>query len=108
MEESKNESDQSEDILLQFKHVLVPQQSNDFAKPLQSNRPESERISNRWSSHKDYDYLFKIIMTGDSNSGKSHILQRFLTGEFTETKPTIGVEFQAKLISLVDGTRVNL
>ena len=32
----------------------------------------------------DYDMLFKIVLTGDSNVGKSHILERFVKDTYTE------------------------
>jgi small GTP-binding protein len=56
----------------------------------------------------EYDYLFKIVLTGDCNAGKSHIMHYFLTGEFKEVPPTIGVEFTNKIIEMTDGKRVNM
>ncbi len=48
-----------------------------------------------------YDYLFKVVMTGDSGVGKSNLLMRYTTGEFNlESKTTIGVEFATKTIKL--------
>jgi hypothetical protein len=42
----------------------------------------------------EYEYLFKIVLIGDSNVGKSNILSRFTHNEFfLESKSTIGVEF---------------
>jgi small GTP-binding protein len=42
----------------------------------------------------DYDYLFKVVLIGDSGVGKSNLLSRFTRNEFDlETKTTIGVEF---------------
>ena len=46
---------------------------------------------------KEYDYLFKILILGDSFVGKTNMLKRFLHGEFdTNTKETVGVEFGSK------------
>jgi len=46
-----------------------------------------------------YDYLFKIVLVGDSGVGKSNLLSRFTKGEFyEETKSTIGVEFAVKSV----------
>ena len=42
--------------------------------------------------------LFKVVLTGDPNAGKSRILQRYIYGESSETKPTIGVEFTSKIV----------
>ena len=50
-----------------------------------------------------YDYLFKIVLIGDSGVGKSNLLSRFTRNEFNlESKSTIGVEFATKSVS-VDG-----
>ena len=45
----------------------------------------------------DYDYLFKVVLIGDSGVGKSNLLSRFTKNEFNlESKTTIGVEFATK------------
>jgi small GTP-binding protein len=55
-----------------------------------------------------FDYLFKTIIVGDPNVGKTSITLRFATGMFRERYlPTIGVEFSVKDIEL-DGKRVKL
>ena len=47
----------------------------------------------------DYDFLFKIVMIGDSGVGKSNLLSRFTRNEFTiECLSTIGVEFATKSV----------
>jgi small GTP-binding protein len=47
----------------------------------------------------DYDYLYKIVLVGDSCVGKSNILSRWTMDEFNlESKSTIGVEFATKEI----------
>jgi GTPase SAR1 family protein len=49
----------------------------------------------------NYDYLFKIVLIGDSGVGKSNILSRFTRGEFSlESKSTIGVEFATKSVTV--------
>ncbi|OMJ73878.1 hypothetical protein SteCoe_27326 [Stentor coeruleus] len=49
----------------------------------------------------EYDYLFKIVLIGDSGVGKSNILSRFTRKEFNlESKTTIGVEFAQKSIDI--------
>jgi len=51
----------------------------------------------------NFDYLFKVVLIGDSGVGKSNLLSRFTRNEFNlETKSTIGVEFATRSIS-VDG-----
>lgn len=46
-----------------------------------------------------YDYLFKILLIGDSGVGKSCILQRFADDTYTESYiSTIGVDFKIRTI----------
>lgn len=48
----------------------------------------------------EYDYLFKIIILGDSGVGKTNILSKYAHNEFNiESKATIGVEFHTKLFN---------
>lgn len=48
-----------------------------------------------------YDYLFKIVLIGDSGVGKSNLLSRFTRNEFSlESKSTIGVEFATRSIQV--------
>eukprot|EP00246_Nothoceros_aenigmaticus_P009970 TRINITY_DN261_c0_g1_i1.p1 TRINITY_DN261_c0_g1~~TRINITY_DN261_c0_g1_i1.p1 ORF type:complete len:221 (-),score=36.05 TRINITY_DN261_c0_g1_i1:1179-1841(-) len=45
------------------------------------------------------DYVFKVVLIGDSAVGKSQLLTRFSRNEFSlESKATIGVEFQTRTI----------
>jgi len=45
------------------------------------------------------DYVFKIVLIGDSAVGKSQLLSRFARNEFSlDSKATIGVEFQTKTL----------
>ncbi|KAL1832318.1 hypothetical protein DCAR_0102320 [Daucus carota subsp. sativus] len=47
------------------------------------------------------DYVFKIVLIGDSAVGKSQLLARFARNEFSvDSKATIGVEFQTKTLIL--------
>ena len=47
----------------------------------------------------DYDYLFKVVIIGDSGVGKSNLLSRFTRNEFhLDSKSTIGVEFATRSI----------
>ncbi|KAL8108142.1 ras-related protein RABA1f-like [Apium graveolens] len=51
----------------------------------------------------DYDYLFKVVLIGDSGVGKSNLLSRFSRNEFSlESKSTIGVEFATRSIQVDD------
>ena len=56
----------------------------------------------------DYDYIFKIVIIGDSGVGKSCMLLRFADNEFTDSYiSTIGVDFKIKTLN-VEGTNVKL
>ena len=47
------------------------------------------------------EYLFKIVVIGDSAVGKSNLLSRFARNEFDHnTKATIGVEFQTVCVDI--------
>lgn len=49
----------------------------------------------------DYDYLFKVVLIGDSGVGKSNLLSRFTKNEFNlESKSTIGVEFATRTLNV--------
>ena len=46
---------------------------------------------------RDYDYLFKIVIVGNSSVGKSALLRRFADDHFEESYlATIGVDFRFK------------
>ncbi|KAL4309337.1 hypothetical protein GQ457_01G034340 [Hibiscus cannabinus] len=52
------------------------------------------------------EYLFKIVIIGDSAVGKSNLLSRYSRNEFNaHSKATIGVEFQTQSIE-IDGKEV--
>ena len=43
------------------------------------------------------DFIFKVVLTGDSGVGKSNLLARFTRNDFSlESRSTIGVEFSTK------------
>ncbi|KAI9096366.1 hypothetical protein K1719_026085 [Acacia pycnantha] len=49
----------------------------------------------------EYDYLFKVVLIGDSGVGKSNLLSRFTKNEFSlQSKSTIGVEFATRSIRI--------
>jgi small GTP-binding protein len=54
----------------------------------------------------EYDYLFKVVLIGDSGVGKSNLLSRFTRNEFNlESKSTIGVEFATRSVN-IDGKTI--
>mmetsp|Transcript_6516 Transcript_6516/g.9819 ORF Transcript_6516/g.9819 Transcript_6516/m.9819 type:complete len:202 (-) Transcript_6516:338-943(-) len=59
-------------------------------------------------SHPEYDYLFKLLLIGDSGVGKSCLLLRFADDTYTESYiSTIGVDFKIRTIEM-DGKTIKL
>jgi Ras-related protein Rab-1A len=55
---------------------------------------------------KDYDYLYKLVIVGDTGVGKSSLLLRFADNQFYDNYlATIGVDFRFKTMN-VDGKLV--
>ncbi|KAK8663746.1 hypothetical protein V6N13_083551 [Hibiscus sabdariffa] len=54
------------------------------------------------SNQPEFDYLFKLLMIGDSGVGKSSLLLSFTSDSFEELSPTIGVDFKVKYINAGD------
>jgi len=50
----------------------------------------------------DYDYIFKILIIGDSSVGKSSTVSKFADEENLEYSPTIGVDLHVKIIEVDD------
>ena len=49
------------------------------------------------SSDQEYDYLFKLLLIGNSSVGKSSLLFRFVENVWDDSfVPTIGVDFVSK------------
>lgn len=56
----------------------------------------------------EYDYLFKLLLIGDSGVGKSCMLLRFADDSYTESYiSTIGVDFKIRTIE-IEGKTVKL
>ncbi|XP_008781983.1 ras-related protein RABA2a-like [Phoenix dactylifera] len=52
-------------------------------------------------AEEEYDYLFKVVLIGDSGVGKSNLLSRFTRNEFClDSKSTIGVEFATRTLQV--------
>ena len=51
----------------------------------------------------DYDFIFKVLLLGNSDVGKSSLLLRFVDSVWNETfVPTIGVDFKVKTVEIGD------
>ncbi|XP_055078522.1 ras-related protein Rab-19 isoform X2 [Periophthalmus magnuspinnatus] len=75
------------------------------------------RLAGGWRTHRQsaeleledsFDFLFKIILVGDSNVGKTCVVQRFKSGIFIEKQQnTIGVDFTVRTLD-IDGKKVKV
>mmetsp|Transcript_167902 Transcript_167902/g.533950 ORF Transcript_167902/g.533950 Transcript_167902/m.533950 type:complete len:212 (-) Transcript_167902:48-683(-) len=55
----------------------------------------------------DYDHLYKIVLVGDANVGKTHLLSRYTRGRLPKAPTaTIGVEFATRTVALAVGGTV--
>ncbi|GFQ08241.1 RAS-related protein rabc1 [Phtheirospermum japonicum] len=52
------------------------------------------------SSSSEFDYLFKLLLIGDSGVGKSSLLLSFTSDAFDDLSPTIGVDFKVKHVTI--------
>ena len=56
----------------------------------------------------DYDYLFKVLLIGNSSVGKSSLLLRFVDNQWNDLfVPTIGVDFKIRTME-IDNKNVKL
>jgi len=54
----------------------------------------------------DYDFLFKVVLIGDSGVGKSSLLKRLTENVFmTDLRTTVGVEFSIHEM-VIEGKKV--
>ena len=62
-----------------------------------------EILPNKDGPTKKQDYLFKMIIIGNSGVGKSCLMHRVTTNEFSEDhEVTVGVEFGSLLLKMED------
>jgi hypothetical protein len=80
---------------LKFDHDLIPRQ-------------DTQSLTSHKMHASEYDYLFKLLLIGDSGVGKSCLLLRFADDTYTESYiSTIGVDFKIRTIEL-EGKTVKL
>ena len=59
-------------------------------------------------SEEDYDFIFKVLLLGNSDVGKSSLILRYVDGTWSNTFiPTIGVDFKVKTIE-VDNKKIKM
>ncbi|XP_062148025.1 ras-related protein RABC1-like [Alnus glutinosa] len=59
------------------------------------------------SNQPEFEYLFKLLMIGDSGVGKSSLLLSFTSDNYEDLSPTIGVDFKVKYVN-VGGKKLKL
>jgi small GTP-binding protein len=56
----------------------------------------------------EFDYLFKLVIIGDSGVGKTNLLTKYANNSFQEnSKTTIGVELSTKVVTIEGKTIQN-
>lgn len=74
--------------------------------PRHRGRSASLSVSSSSSAQAD---VFKLLLIGDSGSGKSSLLTRFCDDAFRATfATTVGIDFKIRTVELADGRRVKL
>lgn len=62
---------------------------------------DTDSDQNHQETAERIDYVFKVVVIGDSAVGKTQILSRFTKNEFCfDSKSTIGVEFQTRTVTI--------
>ncbi|VAI77339.1 hypothetical protein VPH35_124106 [Triticum aestivum] len=83
--------------------TFLPPSLSSLATPQNQIADATGAMAAGYRAEDDYDYLFKVVLIGDSGVGKSNLLSRFTRNEFSlESKSTIGVEFATRSLQ-VDG-----
>ena len=62
---------------------------------------EMKEVAEHMQTLEKIDYVFKVVVIGDSAVGKTQLLGRFTKDEFCiDSKSTIGVEFQTRTLTI--------
>ncbi|KAH1174496.1 hypothetical protein KIL84_008487 [Mauremys mutica] len=78
----------------------VPHQpSSALCFPLQMASATDSRYGQKESSDQNFDYMFKILIIGNSSVGKTSFLFRYADDSFTPAfVSTVGIDFKVKTI----------
>ncbi|XP_062196553.1 ras-related protein RABA5c-like [Phragmites australis] len=83
-----------------------PCRDDDAAEPVVARGRSGTKAMGDESEGEAEEYLFKVVIIGDSAVGKSNLLSRYARNEFNlHSKATIGVEFQTQSMD-IDGKEV--
>ena len=65
------------------------------------NMAEDHSKAVKTEMQQSYDYIFKLLIIGDTRTGKSCLLRRFVQDEYSENYvATIGIDFMIKNVTL--------
>merc|ERR1712227_216316 len=79
-----------------------------FGRETKKKRKKRSLRKKKRKMNPEYDYLFKLLLIGDSGVGKSCLLLRFADDTYSESYiSTIGVDFKIRTIEL-DGKTIKL
>ena len=79
---------------MQYPKSVIEMQDNAEKRPPLQSPPGHHRPNS-------YDYLYKLVLAGDSGVGKTNLLSRFTRDEVCpNSKQTIGVEFSTKTVQV--------
>ena len=73
---------------------------------IKSDSVLDSKIDDEFGPEMRYNQLYKIILIGDTNVGKTSIISKYLTGVFPQPSsviPTIAAEFATKIIQIKEG-----
>jgi GTPase SAR1 family protein len=59
-------------------------------------------------SRRNFDFNFKIALAGNAGVGKTALMVRFTKGTFQERLCTVGICSDTKIVSIDDGSRVQV
>jgi len=85
--------------------ILKPDSKQKVAKTVVPAEKAIEKIA---QPNAEYDYLYKLLLIGDTGTGKSSLILRYVNCSFNDSYiSTIGVDFKQKIIQL-NGSLIKL